>query len=324
MHLEALSLSHKGYTQTVDLKPWLGISFQIDILRLDLIHQDAPGNKWFKLLPYFDVTRSPIGKTMKGVISFGGIHSNHLHALSAICHTLNLPFVAVIRGEQFLPLNATLQDIVSKNGLIHPVSRLEYNVKSDKEYQQWLVDYYGGHYSVIPEGGTSLIALAGVSKILDLVNEPECYDDVFVSVGSGGTVAGLIAANRFKKISGVLALKNGGYLRNTVNALLTNFSSATSWMLCEEYHQGGFGKMNDRLVRFIQGFYEHTGILLDPVYTGKTMMAIIERLKVGEIVNSRILFIHTGGVQGNRGHATLNKCYDSYIQDNLVDRAECI
>jgi 1-aminocyclopropane-1-carboxylate deaminase len=76
----------------------------------------------------------------------------------------------------------------------------------------------------------------------------------------------------------------------------------SNWELIADYHFGGYGKINEELVRFINDFYQQTKIPLDPVYTGKMMYGIVELISKGYFPKgAKILAIHTGGLQGIKG-----------------------
>jgi 1-aminocyclopropane-1-carboxylate deaminase len=76
----------------------------------------------------------------------------------------------------------------------------------------------------------------------------------------------------------------------------------SNWELITDYHFGGYGKINLDLVRFINNFFERTKIPIDPIYTGKMMFGIVDLIQSGFFPNgSKILAIHTGGLQGIKG-----------------------
>jgi 1-aminocyclopropane-1-carboxylate deaminase len=69
-----------------------------------------------------------------------------------------------------------------------------------------------------------------------------------------------------------------------------------------DYHFGGYAKINEELIRFINDFYKQTNIPLDPIYTGKMMFGILDLINKGYFPNgAKILAIHTGGLQGIEG-----------------------
>jgi 1-aminocyclopropane-1-carboxylate deaminase len=72
--------------------------------------------------------------------------------------------------------------------------------------------------------------------------------------------------------------------------------------LIKDYHFGGFAKINEELVRFINDFKNQTGVALDPIYTGKMLFGIVDLIQKNYFPKeARILAIHTGGLQGILG-----------------------
>jgi 1-aminocyclopropane-1-carboxylate deaminase len=97
----------------------------------------------------------------------------------------------------------------------------------------------------------------------------------------------------------VPVLKNGEFLRKDIDAFLKELSS---YHLHTDYHFGGYGKVNDELVQFVKRFVAATGILIDPIYTGKMLYALYDLASKNCFPpGSRILAIHTGGIWGLLG-----------------------
>ena len=119
------------------------------------------------------------------------------------------------------------------------------------------------------------------------------------AVGTGGTISGLInSSNERQEIIGFPALK-GAFLEKEIKKII---KPKSNWKLIHDYHFGGYGKVNEELVNFINNFKFETSIPLDPVYTGKMMFGILDMVKRGRFEKgSKILAIHTGGLQGIEG-----------------------
>jgi len=87
-----------------------------------------------------------------------------------------------------------------------------------------------------------------------------------------------------------------------LSEVIRNFVSKTNWNVNDEYHFGGYGKVTDELIFFLNSFYNQTNIQLDPVYTGKMVFGVLDMIKKDYFQpNSKILMIHTGGLQGIKG-----------------------
>ena len=74
------------------------------------------------------------------------------------------------------------------------------------------------------------------------------------------------------------------------------------WLINTDYHFGGYAKINRELVSFMNDFRRNYKINLDPVYTGKLLFGIFDLAEKSYFPeNSKILAIHTGGLQGVEG-----------------------
>jgi 1-aminocyclopropane-1-carboxylate deaminase len=263
--------------------------------RDDLLHRVISGNKWRKLKYILDHALSIGADT---VISMGGPFSNHLHALAYAGKSLGLKTIGYIRGEQAETLTPTLTDIKKWGMELRFVSRPDYRLLRQykgchdlpglKPEQYWL-----------PEGGTQPLALKGVAE---LVNEIDVlYDILCAPCGTGTTLAGMIeTVPDTVSVMGFATLKNADFLQADVESLLLR--TCTNWQINHNYHFGGFAKINTGLMAFIEDFEFKTGIILEPVYTGKMMYALYDLIakhtfKPGQ----RIVAVHTGGLQGKRG-----------------------
>lgn len=272
---------------------------ELVIKREDLIHPFVSGNK-FRKLKYNLKKAQELNHTT--ILTFGGAYSNHIAATAAACKVVGLKSIGIIRGEELgidvfktLRENTTLREAV-KNGMqLLFVSREEYRNKNSEEFHEKLQKEFGSFY-LVPEGGTNELAVKGCEEILTF--EDEKFDYICCAVGTGGTISGLInSAKPNQKIIGFPALK-GDFL----NEEIKKYTKKDNWKLEQAYHFGGYGKFNETLVDFINDFKEQTKIPLDPVYTGKMIYGIIDMARNNQLPqNSKILAIHTGGLQGIEG-----------------------
>lgn len=275
------------------------------IKRDDLIHPIISGNKWRKLKGNLAHAK-PTNK--KGIISFGGAFSNHIHALAYACHENDLASIGVIRGEQAYQSNFTLSWARHWGMNLHFVDRKTYKRRHDADYIQELQRKYPD-YLILPEGGSNELALGGVSDVIHELNQQALFDTLILPTGSGGTLAGLIAAdNNQHQIIGVAVLKEGDYLVNTVKNLLpTQAQSYNNWKLLTQYHGGGYAKFTRESCSAIADFSQVTGIPFEPVYSGKMLLALLDLVSQGYFPKGHtIMMIHTGGLQGLGGLAQRN------------------
>lgn len=273
----------------------------IDCLRLDQVHPFISGNKWFKLQHYLFAA---LQQEKTRLLSFGGAYSNHLHALAYVGKLMSLATVGIVRGEAPKELSPTLQDCKTWGMELHWIGREEYRKVSRVQHIDIMQTRFPDTF-VIPEGGEGELGVHGVqglfSRLYHLVEMP--YDLIVCPVGSGATLAGIVLATAGRaQVLGFSALRGATDLEQRVRNAFGAQTPQGSWRICHDYHFGGFAKMNERLADFISRIHSGSGLLLDPVYTGKTLFGLLEYLQQGRIkTGSRVLFVHTGGLQGWRG-----------------------
>ena len=267
----------------------------LHMLREDLVGGMVPGNKARKL-KYNILQAQKQGATT--LLSFGGAYSNHIVALAAAGKQFGFKTVGMIRGEELgdkWQQNPTLMQAAGYGMHLEFISRAAYRQKESSEFLDTLKTRWSSVY-IIPEGGTNALAIQGCKEILNS-NTAE-YNYICAPVGTGGTLAGIIeASNADQKILGFSAL-HGNFLETE----LCKLTQKRNWKLHGEYSFGGYAKINQQLITFINEFKNQYQIGLDPVYTAKMVYGIFEMIKAGNFSeNSRILAVHTGGLQGIAG-----------------------
>ena len=275
--------------------PLINSSVELFIKREDLIHPFVSGNK-FRKLKYNLLQAKAENQTT--LITFGGAFSNHIAATAFAGKENNFKTIGIIRGEELrtkINENPTLQYAKQCGMQLEFVTREEYRNKESLEFIENLKQKSGNFY-LIPEGGTNQLAVKGCEETL---NEDDfIYDYICVCVGTGGTISGIIN-NSFchQKILGFPALK-GDFLQKDICKFATN----NNWELITDYHFGGYGKVSNELIQFMNQFYAETKISLDPIYTGKLVFGVIDLINKNYFPDdSKILLIHTGGLQGITG-----------------------
>lgn len=265
------------------------------VKREDLIHPFISGNKYRKL-KYNLIQAKEEGQTT--LLTFGGAFSNHIAAVAYAGKENGFKTIGVIRGEELsskINENPTLS-FAQENGMqFYFETRENYRNKDSDAYKNILKSKFGNFY-FIPEGGTNALAVQGCTEILTA--EDNEFDYICCSVGTGGTISGLInASSEHQKVIGFPALK-GGFLTDDIR----KFAKKNNWELIEDYTFGGYAKTTNELIDFINSFYDCTKIPLDPVYTSKMMFGINDLIKKNYFPkDSKILAIHTGGLQGIDG-----------------------
>jgi len=266
------------------------------VKREDLNHPFVSGNKWWKLKYNLEEASRRGHQTL---LTFGGAYSNHIYATAAAARVCGMESIGIIRGEERLPLNSTLAFATHQGMHLHYVSREAYQKKSEPEFVESLKKEFGNFY-LIPEGGTNQFAIKGCAELAQQLQEIK-FDYLCLPVGTGGTMAGLIAGLHERKVIGFSVLKKGDFLENEVRTMAFEYSGQefSNWNIETKYHFGGYAKSNDALQRFIRSFEHDHGLALDPVYTGKMMFGILDGIKQSKFEQeTTILALHTGGLQG--------------------------
>lgn len=282
----------KVINETVGLKkPFI----KLVIKREDLIHPFISGNKYRKL-KYNILKAKELKKAT--LLTFGGAYSNHIAATAYAGKSNGFKTIAVIRGDELnskIESNPTLKFAKTCGMEFKFISREEYRLKSKNNFIKNLKIEFGDFY-LVPEGGTNDLAVKGCEEILN--DEDSDFDFICCCVGTGGTISGLINASKpHQKILGFPALK-GDFIREDIR----KFARKNNWDVITDYHFGGYGKIKPELITFINDFKKKYHIPLDPIYTGKMMYGIFDLIEKQFFTNdSKILAIHTGGLQGIDG-----------------------
>jgi len=311
----------------------------IRIFRTERCTRYGCGNKQFKLTKNLQILQR---RGCKSVLSFGGLWSNHLHALSLACEAQGLSAVAVVRGEK-LPGSTLLDDAIKHGMQVHYVSRGEYRKRQDMTYVRQLMNQLNCD-CWLPEGGSNDLAVEGCKAIVEYIDE---YVDrppsqFVLAVGTGATMAGIInASEACQQVTGVPVVQDDR-LRNRIGGWLTS-GCDVNWQLLETACPARYGKTNYELLEFVLKTYDTTGVILDPIYNAKALRSLIESDLAGYPGNDTgrndtgcgdlasfdttdlpgrrsgdTIFIHTGGLGGCLGFADKLRTIDAATADRML------
>lgn len=273
---------------------------QLSVKREDLLHPHISGNKWRKLKYNLLSAKEKAAETL---LTFGGAYSNHIAAVAAAGKEWGFRTIGIIRGEEQKSLNPTLQFAQEQGMQLRYMDRETYKDKHSPEMADSLKNELG-QFFLIPEGGSNALAVKGCAEITKDFDR-KGYDFVCASCGTGGTLAGLLAGmNRSGQVLGFPAVKGGSFLKKDIDSLTEAYNGETyhNYQLITDYHFGGYAKWKPELINFINIFHDVTGVQLDPVYTGKMFYGLYDLAKKHYFKpGSKILAIHTGGLQGIKG-----------------------
>lgn len=305
------------------------------VKRDDKIHLIISGNKWrklkyaFALLPHQEMAlnsqaglRSDLKTQLpSSVVSFGGGFSNHLHALGYLCHQLNVPFHAIIRGDYTKHPSPMIQDLVEWGAQVRYVNKITYQQRDDPTYLASLRTQFPDAL-IIPEGGSQIAALKGVQEVVNEIEIP--FDHIIAPVASGATLAGLTSAlSPHQHAIGIGVLKGDGYLEGLVEQFLEpglalNGRTNSQFSINHDFHCGGYGKIPPYLKTFCENFNRTMPFEIEGVYSGKVFWALKHLLATLASTNAStnvgekrtiekgqtLIIVHTGGIQGARKNKT--------------------
>ena len=276
-----------------DISKFFNNILNISILRADLIDPVVSGNKWFKLQLY---VRDAIAAGKTTLATFGGPYSNHIVATSRYGASMGLETVGFIRGEKPVALSPTLTDAMENGMTLHFVSR------EDFEQTEKIISHnQDPSWAWIPEGGYGITGAEGVKSMLT-IKDTASFDTIICAVGTGTMMAGLIkAAAPHQQVIGLSVLKNNISIDEEIKALLTPEESKKNFEINHDYHFGGYAKHSPALIDFMNDCYKKMELPLDFVYTAKLVYGVEDLATKGKFdPTSKILIIHSGGLQGNR------------------------
>ncbi|WP_343349711.1 1-aminocyclopropane-1-carboxylate deaminase/D-cysteine desulfhydrase [Pseudomonas sediminis] len=281
---------------------WLeAAGVELACLRLDLVDPLLSGNKWFKLAPYLEQAAAD---GAQGVISLGGAHSNHLHALAAAGQRFGFTSVGLLRGEaQQTP---TVDDLQRMGMTLHWLGYGGYRARHQPDFWgAWLARY--PNFQVIGEGGLGLQGANGCSCLVEMAEAQLAdigwsdFDAWWLAAGTGTTLAGLLLGDGQRSVFGAQAVPNDHGVATQVATLLDEAGASARRHQLIEAARGGFARIDEPLRQFILETEQACGVPLEPVYTGKALMALRDFCEQGQLARgTRLIFIHTGGLQGRR------------------------
>lgn len=280
---------------------WLA-GVELAVLRLDQVDPLISGNKWFKLAPHL---RQAMAQDARGIISLGGAHSNHLHALAAAGKRFGFATVGLLRG---LPQQTpTVADLQAFGMQLHWLGYGGYRQRHQADFwQPWLARYPG--FQAVPEGGGGLAGAQGCAELVAMAARQLSalawtdYQGWWLAAGTGTTLAGLVLGERgARPVQGALAVPADHGVAQQVQALLQEAGQADTGYSLLDASRGGFARQDEELLDFMGDCEAQTGMPLEPLYTAKALLALRQAIASNALkAGTRLIFVHTGGLQGRR------------------------
>ena len=274
---------------------YTGKNIQLVVARLDKLHPIISGNKLFKLHFFLE---QALASTHKTILTFGGAWSNHLVATAYACKQVRLQCIGLVRGERPAVLSGTLKACELYGMELKFVSRNDYSNKETAHFQHELFSTFG-ECLVVPEGGYHPLGAKGASLIMDELNGLNATH-ICTATGTATTLAGLLQNRPHNEtVIGIPVLKNMTDIYQRIS-FLNGQENIHDLVLFDEYHFGGYAKYTASLIHFMNEIYKENQLPTDFVYTAKVMYAIVDKIRAGYFADgSRIVCLHTGGLQGN-------------------------
>lgn len=261
------------------------------------------------------------------VITTGGVQSNWTAQLAAIARNVNVEVMLVLRGvkPKNLQGNYLLDKILGAKTKFIDISIDDYKQDINGIMEEIAEDCKkkGKKPYVLPLGGSTPIAnlgwVNGSFELINQANEQDLkIDYVIVAGGSLGTVSGLFTGfklcNSEVKTICISVLSDNkedckskitSFIQQIADLMKVSFQfNGGEIDIFVDYLGPGYAKKTKESIEVIKLIAQTEGILLDPVYTGKAMVGLIDLVKRGVLTkDDNIVFLHTGGAPGLFGYA---------------------
>lgn len=302
-------LSLGSWPTPLEAAPRLGSALGFEPGRLwlkrdDLTGLGAGGNKVRKL-EYLCASALEHGATV--LVTSGASQSNHARLTAAAARRLGLECTVVLAGEApalrsgnllleaILGARVVWAGSVGNAALADRVDEVAADLRSS-----------GHTVEVIPLGGSNARgALGYVDCGRELDQQLPEMVHVIVALGTGGTMAGLVAALGPDRVLGV----DVGAVEDpvpTVARLVGELGEAVDrkqLRVRSDQVGPGYGVLTAQATRAMSETARLEGVILDPVYTAKAMSGLFAALADGSIgPDDPTVFLHTGGLPGLFGH----------------------
>ena len=287
------------------------LGVKLYIKRDDLTESIGSGNK-IRKMEY--LLHDALHKKADTLVSCGGIQSNHCRAVAWTSAKTGLSCVLALRGEKPAQIdgNLLLDRILGAETRFFTVQDFKDIAAVEKTVTEALIQN-GKRPYWIPMGGSNAIGTLGyVQMIREVAVSPVSYDHLYLAMGSGGTFAGAWLgcrhANIQPKIHGIAVCDDTAYFMAEITRIQQEFRDWYGMKVdfqgaeqCIDDHHVGIGyalNTNQELEQLVR-FASLEGLVLDPVYTLKAFLGMVDHIRSGKIEKGQsVLFIHTGGHSG--------------------------
>ena len=247
------------------------------------------------------------------VITAGGIQSNHARMTAAAARKLGLDIKLVLGGPDFEIAKGNLLLDVMFGAEIRYLVDDDANVSLENEINKWADELVleGRKPFAIPIGGSTGLGALGYVKAMQELSERFGNEkvQVILGVGSCGTFAGAILGAKIfmpnARVIGISVSRTVDAIKQRTIELIKESSDLINCKInvddcsieCYDDYHTEYGMITKEGEQTINECANLEGILLDPIYTGKVMVGLID-LAAKNIIDKNIpvIFIHTGGM----------------------------
>jgi L-cysteate sulfo-lyase len=240
------------------------------------------------------------------LVTSGGVQSNHARITAAAAARCGLRSVLVLAGAPVTgrPGNLALDELLgARLVLAHGASGAGLDRLVEEVADR--LRAAGEVPAVLPFGGSSPVGARGyLACARELRDQAPDAEHVVVAVGSGGTMAGLVAGLGPDRVIGI----DAGAVpdpRERVAALASALDAPAGRVRVHRDQVGeGYGRLTGAAAEAMRTAARTEGLILDPVYTGKALAGLAAAINEGAVrPGERTVFVHTGGLPGLFGHS---------------------
>lgn len=289
----------------------VAIGLQADDLWLkrdDLTGLAAGGNKIRKL--EWTLAEAVTGGA-DTIVTTGAAQSNHARLTAAAGARLGLDVVLVFPGQPQPTLAGNLLLDQLLGATIIWTGAPPTDVKAAAEEAAADLRSRGRRPAIIPFGGSSGVGAQGYRVAADeILEQSTTLDHVVCALGSGGTMAGLVAGLGAHRVVGV----HTGAVddpRAQVAALLHDMGEppeADLLRIRTDQVGDGYETLTPSAAQALVTAARSEGLILDPVYTARALAGLIEEIADGTIrPGQTVVFLASGGLPGLFGHHALDE-----------------
>lgn len=299
------------------IHPWdlpsLPKEFSLFIKRDDMTGSTLSGNKVRKLE---FLLADALVRECDTIFTCGGIQSNHCRSTAVAARELGLDCYLFLRSpEQTTDIgckgNLFLNKLVGSQIIVVPQLKYKSGLKQMMEKMSEKLKKQGSSAYLIEVGGSSYMGMFGyLTAFQEMIDQNvlENFDDIVITVGSGGSASGIAIANYLTgsklKCHAVNVCDDAEYFYQKINEDLQigglDIQAEELIDIIDGYKGKGYGRSTEEELEDILKISRTTGIMVDPVYNVKAIRGMLHEMKTNpeRFKGRRILYIHTGGVFG--------------------------